>query len=42
MLHLALCGGLRVSELVGIRMEDVRFDGAYLDVLVRGKGQKRT
>jgi site-specific recombinase XerC len=40
LLHLALAGGLRVSELVGLRMEDLRFDGSYMDVLVRGKGRK--
>ena len=40
MLHVALAGGLRVSELVGIRMDDLRFDGPYVDVLVRGKGRK--
>jgi integrase/recombinase XerD len=40
MLHLALAGGLRVSELVGVRVNDVRFEGPYVDVLVRGKGRK--
>lgn len=40
MLHVALAGGLRVSELIGIRMNDLRFDGPYIDVLVRGKGRK--
>ncbi|HEX8111066.1 MAG TPA: tyrosine-type recombinase/integrase [Kofleriaceae bacterium] len=33
MLHVALAGGLRVSELIGIRMDDLRFDGPYVDVL---------
>ena len=27
MLHLALAGGLRVSELVGLRLDEVEFDG---------------
>lgn len=40
MLHVALAAGLRVSELVGIRMDDLRFDGRYLDILIRGKGRK--
>lgn len=40
MLHVALAGGLRVSELIGIRLDDLRFDGPYVDVLVRGKGRK--
>jgi site-specific recombinase XerD len=38
--HLALSGGLRVSELVGLRLEDVNFRERYVDVLVRGKGRK--
>jgi len=41
MLHLALAGGLRVSELVGIKMDDVHFDGPYVDILVHGKGRKQ-
>jgi site-specific recombinase XerD len=40
MLHLTLTGGLRVSELVGMRMEDVTFDGRYVNVRVRGKGRR--
>jgi site-specific recombinase XerD len=40
MVYLALAGGLRVSELVGLRVDDLRFDGSYVDVLVRGKGRK--
>jgi site-specific recombinase XerD len=39
MLHLALSAGLRVSELVGLRMGDLHFDGSYLDILVHGKGR---
>jgi integrase/recombinase XerD len=40
MLHLALAGGLRVSELVGIRQHDAHFEGTYVHVHVRGKGRK--
>ncbi len=40
MLHLALAGGFRVSELVGLRVDDVKFDGRYVDVRVRGKGRR--
>jgi len=38
--HLAVAGGLRVSELLGLRMEDLTFRGKYVDVLVHGKGRK--
>jgi site-specific recombinase XerD len=40
MLHLTLTGGLRVSELVGLRMDEIRFDSSYVDALIRGKGRK--
>jgi len=40
MLHLVLSAGLRVSELVGLKTDDLRFDGSYLDILVHGKGRK--
>jgi integrase/recombinase XerD len=40
MLQLALSGGLRVSELVGLRIEAVTFDGRYVDVRVHGKGRR--
>jgi site-specific recombinase XerD len=40
MLHVALSAGLRVSELVGLRMEDVTFEGRYVHLLVRGKGRR--
>ncbi len=40
MLHLALTGGLRVSELVGLRLDEVEFNGRYIDVRVRGKGRR--
>ena len=38
--HLALAGGLRVSELVVLRLGDVTFRDRYADVLVHGKGRK--
>jgi site-specific recombinase XerD len=40
MLHLALSGGLRVSELVGLRLDEVEFNGRYVDLRVRGKGRR--
>lgn len=40
MVQLALTGGLRVSELVGLRMDEVAFNGRYVDVRVRGKGRR--
>ena len=40
MLLLALAGGLRVSELVGLRLDEVQFNGRYVDVRVRGKGRR--
>lgn len=38
MLHLAVCAGLRVSELVGLRMEDVALPS--MSIRVRGKGRR--
>jgi len=40
MLHVALAGGLRVSELVGLWRDEVSFDGRYVDLHIRGKGRK--
>lgn len=40
MLLLALAGGLRVSELVGVRIDEVEFSGRYIHVRVRGKGRR--
>src|SRR5215469_2759151 len=40
MLHLAFTGGLRVSELVGLKLSDVTFRAGYLDIHVMGKGRK--
>lgn len=38
MLHLAICGGLRVSELTGLRTEDVELSS--MSILVHGKGRR--
>jgi integrase/recombinase XerD len=40
MLHLTVAAGLRVSELVGVRLDDVTFTARYVDLHVRGKGRK--
>ena len=40
MLLLALTGGLRVSELVGLRIDEVEFNGRYVGIRVRGKGRR--
>ena len=41
MLHMALTGGLRVSELVGHHLNEVELRGRYLDLRIRGKGRKQ-
>src|SRR3984893_8016125 len=41
MLHLAFTGGLRVSELVGLKLNDVTFRAGYVDLRVMGKGRKQ-
>jgi integrase/recombinase XerD len=41
MLHLAFTGGLRVSELVGLKIGDATFRAGYIDILVMGKGRKQ-
>jgi integrase/recombinase XerD len=38
MLEVLYAGGLRVSELVGVKLVDLKLDGGY--VVVRGKGDK--
>jgi integrase/recombinase XerD len=40
MIHVAMTAGLRVSELVGLRLDDVSFQSRYVDIHVRGKGRK--
>ena len=39
--HVAVAGGLRVSEIVGLRLDDVTFRDRYADVLIRGKGREQ-
>ena len=39
MMHLCFAGGLRVSELVGVLLENVAL-GRTPSVIVRGKGRK--
>ena len=41
MLYLGLAAGLRVSELVGLRLDDIELDGPYPSILVRGKGRQQ-
>ena len=38
MLHLAITAGWRVSELIGLRLDDVTFQPP--SILIRGKGRK--
>lgn len=40
MLHLAVTSGLRVSELVALRLDELSFQPRYVDLHVRGKGRK--
>jgi site-specific recombinase XerD len=40
MLYLGFAAGLRVSELVGLRLDDIELDGPYPSILVRGKARK--
>ena len=39
MLHLCFCGGLRVSELIGLRMDDLKLQ-LQATVLAHGKGRE--
>jgi site-specific recombinase XerD len=41
MLYLGFAAGLRVSELVGLGLDDIEFDGPYPSILVRGKGRQQ-
>lgn len=40
LLHIAITGGLRVSELVGLKMDNLTFRGNYMDLSILGKGRK--
>ena len=40
LLHLAVTSGVRVSELMSLRLGDVTFRGNYVDLYIRGKGRK--
>lgn len=41
MLYLGFAAGLRVSELVGLRLDEIELDGPYPSILVQGKGRKQ-
>jgi site-specific recombinase XerD len=41
MLYLGFAAGLRASELVGLRLDDIELDGPYPSILVRGKARSR-
>lgn len=41
MLYLGFAAGLRVSELVGLRLDDVELGGPYPSILVRGKARRQ-
>ena len=41
MLYLGIAGGLRVSELVGLRLVEVQFEDRYVELRVRGKGRRQ-
>jgi site-specific recombinase XerD len=40
MLHLAITGGLRVSELVALRLDEIIFRSRYVDIRIIGKGRR--
>lgn len=41
MLYLGFAAGLRASELVGLRLDDIELDGPYPSILVRGKARSQ-
>ena len=41
MLYLGFAAGLRVSELVSLRLDDIELDGPYPSILVLGKGRRQ-
>lgn len=40
MLHLGFTGGLRVSELVGLRLDDITLHSSTSTIMIRGKGRR--
>ena len=40
LLHVAIAGGLRASELVGLQLDDLRFRDGYVELTVHGKGRR--
>ena len=40
MLHLAVCAGLRVSELTGLKLEDIDLSSMSIRVLGKGRRQR--
>jgi len=41
MLYLGFAAGLRASELVGLRLDDIELDSAYPSILVHGKARRQ-
>jgi integrase/recombinase XerD len=41
MLYLGFAAGLRVSELLSLRLNDIEIDGPYPSILVQGKGRRQ-
>ena len=41
MLYLGFAAGLRVSELVGLRLDEIELDGPYPSILVHGKARRQ-
>ncbi len=41
MLYLGFAAGLRVSEMVGLRIDDIELDGPFPSILVLGKGRRQ-
>lgn len=41
MLYLGFAAGLRVSELLGLRLDELELDGPYPSILVRGKARRQ-
>lgn len=41
MLYLGFGAGLRASEVVGLRVDEIELDGPYPSIVVRGKGRRQ-